>query len=372
MCLCRCRLSINKDFVASFAPVQATLTAIQADVNLMGTCCREMTDRLNVAKSQTAGLIARTNELKDESDRIDMQAKILDKFLSRYQLSPGERAALDSEELSEAFFGAIGRIQQIHDQCKVLLRTNVQQAGLSIMESMATLQESSYERLYRWTHATCRGLTQESSEHPALLIRAMHVLRDRPVLFDFCVSELSSARHTAVARTFIAALTRGGVGGTPRPIEMHSHDPIRYASDMLAWIHQAAAAEHEQFLILLLESQHAGGGSPRKHGRKPVASSLAEAEHTTLKIEMSKVMEGVCRPLQVRIDQILAVRDSDIVTSHTLATLLKFYSRTLGGLTGSEAEVLLLLLLPCCRRRHPCLPPSIFPSIPSFSSIRAS
>lgn len=33
-----------------------------------------------------------------------------------------------------------------------------------------------------------------------------------------------------MVRGFIDALTRGGPGGTgaPRPIEMHSHDPLRY------------------------------------------------------------------------------------------------------------------------------------------------
>ena len=41
------------------------------------------------------------------------------------------------------------------------------------------------------------------------------------------------------------ALTRGGPGGLPRPIELHAHDPLRYVGDMLAWVHQAIAAEHE-------------------------------------------------------------------------------------------------------------------------------
>ncbi len=40
-------------------------------------------------------------------------------------------------------------------------------------------------------------------------------------------------------RSFIGALTRGGPGGMPRPIEMHAHDPRRFVSDMLAWVHQA-------------------------------------------------------------------------------------------------------------------------------------
>lgn len=48
---------------------------------------------------------------------------------------------------------------------------------------------------------------------------------------------------------FIGALTRGGPGGMPRPIEMHAHDPRRFVSDMLAWVHQART---QHWLCLLL------------------------------------------------------------------------------------------------------------------------
>lgn len=37
----------------------------------------------------------------------------------------------------------------------------------------------------------------------------------------------------------------------PRPIELSSHDPLRYAGDMLAWTHQATASEREYAEILL-------------------------------------------------------------------------------------------------------------------------
>ena len=61
---------------------------------------------------------------------------------------------------------------------------------------------------------------------------------------------------------FILALTVGttiagggataavGGGDRSRPIEMQAHDPIRYAGDMLAWVHQAIASEKE-FLCTL-------------------------------------------------------------------------------------------------------------------------
>jgi conserved oligomeric Golgi complex subunit 6 len=40
--------------------------------------------------------------------------------------------------------------------------------------------------------------------------------------------QVAGARHDALFQRFIAALMRGGPGGTPRPIEMHAHDPRRY------------------------------------------------------------------------------------------------------------------------------------------------
>ena len=42
-----------------------------------------------------------------------------------------------------------------------------------------------------------------------------------------------------------------GAGGSARPIELHSHDPLRYTGDMLAWLHQATASEKEQVQSLV-------------------------------------------------------------------------------------------------------------------------
>lgn len=50
--------------------------------------------------------------------------------------------------------------------------------------------------------------------------------------------QVGNLRHNALFRRFISALTRGGPGGMPRPIEVHAHDPLRYVGDMLGWLHQ--------------------------------------------------------------------------------------------------------------------------------------
>lgn len=56
--------------------------------------------------------------------------------------------------------------------------------------------------------------------------------------FQFFSMKVANMRHNALFRRFISALTRGGPGGLPRPIEVHAHDPLRYVGDMLGWLHQ--------------------------------------------------------------------------------------------------------------------------------------
>jgi hypothetical protein len=65
----------------------------------------------------------------------------------------------------------------------------------------------------------------EYNEAHPLLGNAVQALRSQPVLLRFCAEEAANARHTAVFQAFLVALTRGGPGGVPKPLEAHSSDP---------------------------------------------------------------------------------------------------------------------------------------------------
>ena len=47
------------------------------------------------------------------------------------------------------------------------------------------------------------------------------------LIFRYVVDEYCTVRRGFVARSFLDALTIGGPHGTPRPIELHAHDPAR-------------------------------------------------------------------------------------------------------------------------------------------------
>lgn len=64
-------------------------------------------------------------------------------------------AALQGEDVHPAFFAALARVRHIHENCRSLLRTHHQRAGLELMDLMATYQETAYERLCRQGGAGC-------------------------------------------------------------------------------------------------------------------------------------------------------------------------------------------------------------------------
>ncbi|XP_006628258.1 conserved oligomeric Golgi complex subunit 6 [Lepisosteus oculatus] len=320
-------LAINEEFVRIFKDVKEELESIHEDIHAMSTCCEDMTNRLKAAKEQTQDLIVKTTKLQGENHRLEIRAQVAQAFLAKFQLTAEEMNVLRGSRdtpVTEDFFKALGRVKQIHDDVKILLRTNQQTAGLEIMEQMALLQETSYEQLYRWAQNECRGLTQETCDITPVLSQAMEALQDRPVLYKYTLDEFGTARRCAVVRGFIDALTRGGAGGTPRPIEMHSHDPMRYVGDMLAWLHQATASEKEHLEALLKLVTMQG-----------IEESMQEV--------VGHITEGVCRPLKVRIEQVI-VAEPGAVLLYKISNLLKFYHHTISGIVGTSAATLLITI----------------------------
>ena len=140
---------------------------------------------------------------------------------------------------------------------------------------------------------------------------------------------LSQTRQATLLSSFTVALTRGGPGGLPRPIELHAHDPLRYVGDMLAWVHQAIAAERE-----FLEGLFGVRGARRMVGA--VREFRASEEEGWMGDMMDGAVRGLCGPLKVRVQQTVRSQESSI-TSYKIANLLGFYMLTMQRTIGKEA-----------------------------------
>ncbi|CAL1373854.1 unnamed protein product [Linum trigynum] len=331
-------LQINLDFLQASSSAQKALDQVEQEVDALAECCDRIGKALNSCSASTADIISTTERLKQDLEVTTQRQEIASCFLRDYQLSSEEITALREEDLNENFFKALSHVQEIHSNCKILLRTHHQRAGLELMDMMAVYQEGAYERLCRWVQAECRKLGDtDNPEVGDLLKTAVRCLKERPVLFKYCAEEVANMRHNALFRRFISALTRGGPGGLPRPIEVHAHDPLRYVGDMLGWLHQALASERELALALLDPDANADAGSTTNYVPKVLMNGNGKTE-SDMTFVLDRIFEGVCRPFKVRVEQVLQSQPNLIVT-YKLSNTLEFYCYTVSDLLGRDTAL---------------------------------
>ncbi|KAG5068333.1 hypothetical protein JHK85_000710 [Glycine max] len=106
-------------------------------------------EAFNSCSASTTDIIGTLKRVKLELETTSQRQEIMACFLRDYQLSLEEINALREEELNGNFFKALSHVQEIHDNCKVLLRTHHQRAGLELMDMMVVYQEEVYVRLCR-------------------------------------------------------------------------------------------------------------------------------------------------------------------------------------------------------------------------------
>lgn len=331
-------LGINHEFLLASDAAQQALDLVDEEVNALADCCDRIAKALNSCNATTGDIISTTERLKQELEITTQRQEIVSCFLHDYQLSNEEIKALRDEDLNENFFKALSHVQEIHANCKTLLRTHHQRAGLELMDMMAVYQEGAYERLCRWVQAECRRLGDtDNPEVDELLKTAVRCLKERPVLFKYCAEEVANLRHNALFRRFISALTRGGPGGLPRPIEVHAHDPLRYVGDMLGWLHQALASERELVVALLDPDSVADAGPTARRFSNSLENDARKTEFD-LTFVLDRIFEGVCRPFKVRVEQVLQSQPS-LITAYKLSNTLEFYSYTISDLLGKETAL---------------------------------
>ena len=375
----------TRAFVKASDACVASLTELDAELETLEALVATLTAKI-AASSGAADVVSETETLTAAMQRSEKREAIVEEFLKEFTLTTAEVEALTGSDahgestqtaansattaaggpgetrLGSAFFDALDRVRTIHAGCRRLLRTpQHQRAGLELMQHMSGYQEAAYDRLCRWVQAELRSLGDGSAagtdadapvEVDTALRRGVRALRTRPVLYSYCLEEMAIARHNALFRRFIGALTRGGVGPSgARPIEIHAHDPRRYIGDMLAWIHQALANEKDVVLQVLAsddddDNDNASASTRGGGTSKPDASS---AEGTVNDNEqedavgvmctqfgiLDKVFESVCRPFRVRVDQVLASQPGAALLLK-ISSLLSFMASTMAPAFGAR------------------------------------
>jgi hypothetical protein len=343
-------LALNESFLDCSMRAQSKLSQVEATLEALDGARDRMQNAVESSKQKTSALVRESDRAREELDVITSRRELVNSFAVDFQLTKAHVEALtladdragdattatatDADELPALFFQALDRVKVIQGNCAKLANTEQQRAGLELMDVMTSYAEAAHEKLRRWVVAKCRSLAEQddfiTDGDESALRKAVSALRRRPTLFKACVEEVTRTRHNALFRRFITALTRGSAGA--KPIEVHAHDPFRYASDMLSWVHQAVAGEKEFCAVVFADDAVV----------VEVGEDADEAFDPS-RAMLTKVFDAICRPLKVRVEQILAsvsgTAESGVMTAYKLANLLPFYRDTLANLLDADASI---------------------------------
>lgn len=330
-------LQINVDFLESFGKVRDALEEVRNEVVAINAGCVAMKDQIDSTKSRTRDLIAQTTSLQERGNSLERREQLVKKFLEKYQLTKDQNEALESKPIGRAFFEALQSSASIHAECKKWLASSggQQTTAMNVMDEMASKQEIATQRLFKWTIDACRSSSSPSGLSPMdsdiLPLAMSHLQKFRPALVHDVIDEYCQARRTFLTRSFLDALTLGGPGGTPKPIELHAHDPQRYVGDMLAYLHQATPTEKENIYALL---KHCEPVASKEENPKDKGQICEEA--------LASITEGACRPLRSRVEQILLSEHGPLIL-YQLTNLIRFYCGTINAVIPKSSELINML-----------------------------
>ncbi|CAK5280086.1 unnamed protein product [Mycena citricolor] len=331
----------SREFLKAFEEVDRKLEELQTHVAAMHADCDEAEKQLAMTTQSSAQVLERAGNLSEERCAGRENARRREQeihrvlFLDRFTLNDKEIEAITSRdvEVGKQFFHAMDKTERVRTDCRVLMagEDGPTQAGRDIMASTSSYLEQGYEKLLRWCSYEFRQLGKDMQVEVGTTMReAVRRLRRRPELLNEALAILSQIRQATLMSAFLTALTRGGPSGLPRPIELHAHDPMRYVGDMLAWVHQAIAAERE-----FLESLFGVQGDGRMVGSVRTFAKKSE-EEDWIRDLMDSAVEKLCVPLKVRIQQTIRSQESSII-SYKIANLLQFYMMTMRRTIGETA-----------------------------------
>lgn len=179
-------LEINKSVLNSFHEVKTSFDCLYNEISSMNSAIQDMTSRLQNTKLQTKQLLQQTKVLQEERDKNVMQENLSSMFLEKYQLSPDDIIALHGNKnkrdmvLTNDIYTSLDHVQNIHNNCKLLMQSGMQTLAVDIMEQMTLHQEGALERLYRWTLNHSRNV--DNPDLTDTIAKAMNRLQNRPLL----------------------------------------------------------------------------------------------------------------------------------------------------------------------------------------------
>lgn len=355
-------ITLAKKFLSEYDQVCDRFEHVVSMSQQLDSTCAAVNAKVSEADINMKAFMEKASELENKRNFFMEQSQAIGMFLSKFQLSSDEVDALyrapicpqsqpsnaNMKSSKNLFFDALQRLRLAYADCKAMVEKHCYSAGFELLEVLGKHQDRAYQRLFEWVKKQCDEIAESGEKHSeeidTMLQTAVKYLRQLPVYYAQCQDLIISARRTQLVQKFVMALTQGGpnVGSVFRAIDLHASDSPRYVADMLAWMHQSIAGEEEFLESIFGNKQPTAATAPSTEqsppSESPPSNSAAPLQGLTVPELLAACLQGLGRPLRVRLSQTLETRQT-VDSLYLIVDLLGFYEVTFQKIVQVENAV---------------------------------
>ncbi|KAM9931765.1 hypothetical protein OXX80_008585 [Metschnikowia pulcherrima] len=303
-------LSMNSKKLAEYSKVVKNLEYLGTRLGTLTHLVEETNQVLVQDTEATAGLRAEIGACTSEKTAINLKKSLLTTFRQKFTLNEYEQFLLTSGELNADFFVALKRAECITEECSVLLALDNPALGNQIMTSTNALIEKAKKNITLFcTKSLSDGNLQNSKGKLSTLHSCLRHLKERPEQLKAIMDAFVQSRSSVLLDDFKAQVSGQENNGnsknheTYRPVYLSSHDPVRFITDLLAYVHSSAANESEIISGILQNEEY------------PVS---------TINEIVNQVMRSLATPVKAKIEEIITL-EPKLSVLYSMFNILELY-----------------------------------------------
>ncbi|KAL6877176.1 intra-golgi transport complex, subunit 6 [Trichoderma novae-zelandiae] len=345
-------IDCNGEIVKEMGLVAERLKLVRGVVKRLNSRIQDLKREIDSAHDRTTPALRGMASLFEQRMAIEKKQETLGALESYFIMTDDEIDSLTStmNPVDSSFFSNLQKAKKITLGCDILLGFESQTLGLELIDRTSVHVNMAFQKLYKWVQQEFKTLNLENPNVNPSMRQALRVLAERPSLLQNCLDVLAASRERYLSEAFHRALTgitpQDTEDATIRPIDLTSHDPLRYVGDMFAWVHSATVGEREALETLFAVGKddvlYTSTSSPNATVWNLPPDEAREGSDFKVLEALGQLMDRdflpVVRILRQRVEQAIQSNE-DVIPAYKISTLLSFYRTTFEKFLGTGSSL---------------------------------
>ncbi|GEQ71721.1 hypothetical protein JCM33374_g5407 [Metschnikowia sp. JCM 33374] len=285
-------IKINSSHLSDYARPIRNLKYLGDRLHALEALVSETNSLLIGDSLATSDLRREKAQFMVEKTSINLKKALLVTFRQKFTLNEYEQFLLNSNEINADFFEALKRAEGINESCSVLLALDNPELGNKIMSKTSALINKANEKIITFCSKSLSNTHSfNNKERLSVLHLCLHQLKQKPDQLLVIINAFVQSRSSALLEDFNLqvsgheSMDLSNIDDS-RPVYFSSHDPVRFTTDLLAYVHSSAANESEMISGLLKSEEY--------------SSSTSDDV-------VNKIMVSLTNPIKAKIEEVITV-----------------------------------------------------------------